>query len=205
MTRKHPGSRVPPCPVPEGGFSILVLVLLLCLLGSVLSLAYSDLWRGESRTLYGVHEHRQLVNLARSSLAEASHILQTALDEGRAHWVDLFLYHDRPSGNPIGPGVTRANALLMSGSRGAISYSSSDVEVQLVRPVDVHEGGTNVHGVVDLLVTVEVKRTNVRHEAKLSLTCRHAYWFSDDPGPFRYAGRRIVISPTPFASWFERG
>ena len=66
--------------------SLLLLVLVVGLIIGLTGLSYHTLWRGSSRTLYSVQEHRQLINLARSALDEAYYVIQARLDHGQADW-----------------------------------------------------------------------------------------------------------------------
>lgn len=185
------------------GMSILAIVLLLGVIASILVFAYHSMWRGSSRTLFSVQEQRELVNLGRSALSEAYYEVQHSMDEGTAEWVDwcIALAVDEP--RPFVPQMTLENAGLMAPDPRFLRYEASDIAIHRVRGLTLEEANNGQMGLLDLHVTVSVRRESPRHEAKLSMLARHTFRFAMSHGPYGAGGRHIQVSQTPVATWIE--
>lgn len=185
------------------GLGILGAVLFFALAASVVVLAYHSLWLGSSRTLFSVQEHRELINLARSALAEGYYELQRSLDQGEGRWFDWFTTSGIASDRAFVPVRTRENAQVMAGSGQALDYHASDVTLARIQGLDLRDLTTGRLGVVDLRVVVQVKRSVPRHQATLTMVERRTFSFEDSFGPFGSGGRHIALSPTPAGTFIE--
>ena len=182
------------------GFSVLTFVLLIGVVLSGIVLATQTMWRGSSRTLFSVQEHRQLVSLGRSCLAEAYFELQSSLDYSRADWFDWCTQGRQPQTKTFVPKVCRENAALMTTNAQFLSYSASDVTIERSMGVDPRGGADHEQGMLDLKVTVKIVRAAPHHEASLTMIERRNFWLADSLGPFGSAGRHVELSPTPAAT-----
>ena len=184
------------------GASLLAMVLVFSAAASVVVLGYHTLWRGSSRTLFSVEERRQLVNLGRSALAEAYYEMQHSLDESRVGWQDWFTSAAVPADRTLPPKETRANAAVMSLDAAALEYSATDVSVNRVQRLEVTNSDAPP-GILDMRVRVTVRRRFPLHEATLQMVERRTFRFEPASGPFAFAGRTVVLSPTPVATLLE--
>jgi hypothetical protein len=161
------------------------------------------LWRGSSRTLFSVQEHRELVNLARSAVSEAYFQLQADLDVSTQKWLD-WCTSSRPAKPELfKPDRTRANAQQMSSDPNQLVYTADDVTLERVVGLDAKSDGGKM-GIVDFKVTVYVQRSTPAHAAKLSLIERRYFWLADNLGPIRGGGRHVDLAPTPAMTAIER-
>lgn len=182
------------------GLSVLTVVLFIGVVLAGTVLATHSLWRGSSRTLFSVQEHRQLISLARSCLAEAYFELQSSLDHSRADWFDWCTDRQQPLTRSFIPKVCRENAVLMTTNAQFLAYSASDVTIERSMGVDPRGGPDKEQGMLDLKVTVKIVRASPRHEASLTMIERRNFWLADNLGPFGSAGRHVELSPTPAAT-----
>lgn len=184
-------------------FSILALVVFFALVSSVVVFAAHFLWRGSSRTLFSVQEQRQLVNLGRSALEEAYVEFQHHLDEGQADWFDWFTAPDAVPERTFAPATTREDLEQLAPAGGMLRFVTSDVTIRRVRTLDTHNLGGDSLGVLDLIVTVEVHRTDPAHHAQLTLVTRRTFRLAESVGPYGSAGRHVEVTPTPAGTWIE--
>jgi hypothetical protein len=196
----------------QTGIGVLAVVVVFGAIASVVVMTTHSLWRGSSRTLFSVQEHRQLINLARSALAEAHYMVQKSLDEcssladtesrypdRKTHTFDWCTSRGDVGKMAVGPEHTMREALYVNpGSLfnpDALSYTVSEVGLSRVRALDPDDG--SAMGILDMTVIVRVNRTAPAHHAELTMTQRHEFRLADDLGPFASAGRHIEVSPTP--------
>lgn len=182
------------------GLSVLTIVLFIGVVLAGMVLATQTLWRGSSRTLFSVQEHRQLVSLARSCLAEAYFELQSSLDYSKADWFDWCTDRFQPSVRAFEPKVCKLNAQQMTTNAQFLAYSASDVTIERSIGVDPRGGPDREQGMLDLKVTVKIARASPKHEATLTMIERRNFWLADNLGPFGSAGRHVELSPTPAAT-----
>lgn len=185
------------------GLSLLVLVLFSGVIASVFVFAYHFLWRGSSRTLFSVHEQRELVNLGRSALGEAYYELQHAMDESGEEWVDWCIADEPPADRTFEPAMTIENAAQMTNDPQLLAYTAGTIAIRRVRGLTIEEAESGGMGLVDLEVTVSVKRDAPRHEARLFMVARHAFRFAQNHGPYANGGRHVALTATPVATWME--
>lgn len=187
----------------RAGASILAVVMFCSAVIWVSVAAYHFLWRGSSRTLYSVQEHRELINLARSALAEAYFKLQIDLDLSARKWFDWCTTKRKLPVELFDPSRTRTNAESMSPAGAARVYTASDVTMERVVGLDRSSDGGQM-GIVDFKVTVSVARSAPNHQASLTLTERRYFWLADNLGTFGAGGRHVEVSPTPAMTKVER-
>lgn len=185
-------------------FGTLGAVIVLCFAAGLIVMAYHTLWRGSSRSLYSVQEHRQLVNLCRSGVAEAAYKLQTQVEQGSSEWIDWCTsvqatVRDRV----VVPKFTREFAAAMSNDPRFLAYSLTDVTVARRQGLTLFGGMSGGTGVVDFTVSALVERRAPSHRARLTLTERRVFSFSDAASPFSGAGRHIDFFATPAATFLE--
>lgn len=179
---------------PRTGATVLTITIVLASILSIGVFAYHFLWRGSSKTLFSVQENRELLNLARSALAEAYFRLQVDLDSSRQIWFDwctLAVANPRT----FTPQRTKDNATNAMSANQIVKYSTGDVTMERIVRLTPESMGTD-QGIIDLKVTVSVERTSPKHFAKLTMIERRNFRLADS-GPFAGGGRRIVVSPTP--------
>ena len=182
------------------GFGVLAAVCVLAFAAGLVVLALNTLWRGSSRNLFALEEHRQLVGLCRSAVSEAMYRTQTLLEQGNSRWVDFCTQGDTPDDKQLTLKWTRSFAEGMTSDDHLLKYTLTDVTAHRVVGVSHNAGLSGATGAIDFTVTATVERHAPAHSAKLTLTVRHALWFSDSPTPFPNAGRHIEILPTPAAT-----
>jgi hypothetical protein len=187
--------------VARHGLSLLVLVLASAVIASVFVLAYHFLWRGSSRTLFSVQEQRELVNLGRSALADAYFELQKSMDESGEEWVDWCIAESEAQDRTYRPAMTIENAAQMTTDARFLAYDAEDVKIRRVLGLTPEEAREGKMGLVDLEVTVGVRREAPRHQARLYVVARHAFRFAQNNGPF--GGRHVELTPTPVATGME--
>jgi hypothetical protein len=190
------------CAGARRGVSVLAIVVMLAVISGVVVMAYHSLWRGTSRTMFSVQEHRQLMNLARSSLAEAYYELQRSLDQSSAEWFDWCTSPEAVPEKTFEPDVTRQEAGFMTADVEALRYTTQRVTLARVKRLDESAGGGEM-GVLDMRVVVEVRRRSPAHHAVRTMAERRNFWLADDLGPYSGAGRHVEVSPTPAATVIE--
>jgi hypothetical protein len=190
-------------PRARRGLGLLALVLFLGAIASVFVFAYHFLWRGSSRTLFSVQEQRELVNVARSAVAETYYELQLSMDDSGSEWVDWSISDGEVAERLHPPLMTRENAELMSADPTALRYEVDPVKIRRVTGLTLEQANQGKMGLVDLEVVVGVRREAPRHEARLITVARHAFRFAQNVGPFGGGGRHVVLTPTPVATWME--
>lgn len=184
------------------GLSLIAMVTVFCALLAVLVMAYQTLWRGTSRNLFSIQEDRELINLARSSLAEALYLLQDDLDSSKQKWFDWCTTPYPAPEEQFTPALTQNNATAMSTNPEFLAYTSENVKVRRIQGVSADGAGT-AQGIIEMEVSVKVIRQSPRHEASLTLMERRYFWLADAHGPFEFGGRRVEVSPTPVATAFK--
>lgn len=185
------------------GMSVLLVVCMLAFAIGLVSLATHSLWRGSSRSLFGVQEHRELVNLCHSTIAETLFEVQTQLEQGASHWVDWFTTLSVVSERKLEPKIAKDYCKQLLGEDSAITYNISDVTLTRIGGLSSGEGLGGQLGVIDLAVTVDVSRTRPTHAARVKMIQRRAFWFSDSQTAFPQQGRHIEILGTPLATFLE--
>lgn len=185
------------------GMSVLLVVCALAFAIGLVSLATHSLWRGSSRSLFGVQEHRELVNLCHSAIAETIFDVQTKLEQGASHWVDWCTTLAKVSERKVEPKVTREYCKVMLGERSALAYNILDVTLTRLAGLSEGEGLGGRLGVIEIAVTVDVSRTQPTHSARVTMIQRRAFWFSDSQTAFSKQGRHIEILRTPLATFLE--
>lgn len=195
------------------GIGALAVVLMFGAIASVMVISWNALWRGSSRTLFSVQEHRQLVQLARSSLAEAYFRLQRALDEqkplkpgaeapGGPDAFEWCVGADAPAPARVRPEEAARAASMINPDAlfnpAALRYGVADVEITRLRACPAADDGTI--GVLDMKVVVTVDRATPGHHARLAMVHRHTFRLADDVGPHAGAGRHVDVCPTPSAT-----
>jgi hypothetical protein len=184
------------------GVSVLAIVLILGVIGGIASMAYTDLWRGSSRTLFSVQEHRELVNLARSTLAEAHYALQVKLDRAEPEWFDWCIKRRKVPPRQIDTQLSHQNAAAMTENPDYLKYEVG--EVTAVRVQELHAySRPDEQGIIDLTVRVSVRRTSPRHEAALSMTQRHTFRLAENGGGKAGVGRYIEMDQVPAGTAIE--
>lgn len=183
--------------------SVLAVVLLCSAVIGVSVFAVHFLWRGSSRTLFSVQEQRELVNLARSAVAEAYFDAQASLDLSNETWLE-WCTNPLPKAPKVFPPVrTRANAENMSTDPSQLLYTADDVTVERVVGLDRLADGGKM-GIIDFKVKVHVARSAPVHVAHVTLTERRYFWLADNLGPFRAGGRHVDLAPTAAMTAVER-
>lgn len=186
------------------GIGILTAVVALLFAAGLIVMAFQTLSRSTSRALYSVQEHRQLVNLSRSALAEAIYHVQARLEQGDSSWVD-WCATSKPDvkDRERDPVLARKFASGISNDPRFLEYTLDTVTIHRVHGVPQMPGMSGEVGAIDFTVKASVRRSSPAHFARLTLTQRHAFWHSDAPTPFLRGGRHIEILPTPVASIAE--
>ena len=182
------------------GFGVLVAVCALAFAASLMVFALQSLSRSSGRNLVALEEHRQLTDLCRSAVSEALYKMQVRLEQGDSRWVDFCTQLDAPADRTVALTFTTTFAGGMVGDDRLLKYTVSDVTVHRDAGVTRGAGMSGQAGAVDFTVTATVERHRPTHAARLVLTVRHAFWFSDAPTPFPNAGRHIELMPTPVAT-----
>lgn len=186
------------------GFGALGAVIVLCFAAGLIVMAYHTLWRGSSRSLYSVQEHRQLVNLCRSGVAEAAYKLQTQVEQGSSEWIDWCTsVQPTVKDRAVAPKFTREFSATMTNDERFLSYSITEVALARVHGLTLFGGMSGGTGVVDFTISASVERRAPSHRAKLTLTERRVFSFSDAATPFAGAGRHIEFFATPAATFLE--
>jgi hypothetical protein len=186
MTAARPG---------RTGATVLTITIVLASMLAVGVFAYHFLWRGSSKTLFSVQENRELINLARSAIAEAYFRVQVDLDGSKSSWFDwctLAIANPRT----FVPQRTRDNATSVMSASQTVKYTTSDVTLERVVRLSPASMGTD-QGIIDLKVTVTVDRSSPKHHATLTMVERRNFRLAANIGPFAAGGRHVVISPTP--------
>jgi hypothetical protein len=187
--------------VRRRGFSVLMAVCLLLSAAGIAVMAFHTQWRGSSRTLHSVQEHRTLINLARSAANEALYRLQVDLDQGKAAWIEWATRGK--ADKPFDASTTIKYAQGMTADPSFLSYTVEGVTLKRIRGA-TKAGGLSGHlGELSIEVDVKMFRASPRHSSALKLTSRHSYWFSDSPTPFSKGGRHIEVLPNPIAQVVE--
>lgn len=181
------------------GLSLVAMVTVFCALLAVLVLAYQNLWRSSSRTLFSIQEDRELMNLARSCLAEAHYLLQDDLDSSKAKWFDWCTSPYPVAEEQFVPALSQNNAGAMTSNPDFLSYTADNVKIRRVQGVSLDNVGPT-QGIIEMEVSVHVVRAAPKHAANLTLLERRYFWLADDHGPFEIGGRRVEVSPTPVAT-----
>jgi hypothetical protein len=189
--------------VNRRGVGVLATVVMLSFAAGLIVLAYHSLWRSSSRNLFSVQEDRNLMNLCRSATAEAMYRVQTQLEQGSSKWFDFCTQEEDPSDEPVQIESTRAHTEGMAADPRFLRYTITPVLAKRVKGLSYDTGMGGMVGVVDFTVTATVERSAPAHSAKLTLTQRHAFWFSDAPTPFQGASRHIEIIPTAAATFLK--
>ena len=182
------------------GFGLLAAVCALSFCAGMIVFAMNSLWRGSSRNLFALEEHRQLVGLCRSSISEAMYKVQTQLEQGSSTWIDFCTREGQPGDKSVALTFTREFAAGMTNSGNLLQYTITDVTAHRVLGVSYAAGMSGATGAIDFTVTATVERHAPNHAAHITLIVRHAFWFSDAPTPFPQAGRHVEILPTPAAT-----
>lgn len=185
------------------GIGVLASICALLFAAGLIVLAFQTLWRSSSRTLFSVHEHRHLVNLGRSALSEAVYKVQAKLEQGDSVWIDWLTSSRDVKDREQDPAVSRQYAQGMTNDPRFLEYRVEKVTVHRVQGVALMPGMSGQVGAIDFVVKATVARHAPAHAAKLTLTQRHGFWFSDAPTPFSRGGRHIEILPTPAATILE--
>lgn len=183
--------------------SVLLVVCALAFAIGLVSLASHSLWRGSSRNLFGVQEHRELVNLCHSAIAETLFDVQTKLEQGAAHWVDWCTSLGRVSERRFEPKTAKEYSRTMLGEGSALTYNVTDVTLTRVAGLSSGEGLGGRLGVIDFSVTVDASRTHPTQSARVRMIQRRAFWFSDTRTAFPQQGRHVEILGTPLATFLE--
>ena len=183
--------------------TVLSAVLVLGSAIGVVATSVHVLWRGSSRTLFSVQEHRELVNLGRSALAEAVFKLQTSLDQSHVEWFDWFTAAGEPAAREFAPEFTLANASQMTSGGSNLAYRATGVTLKRRIGIDIESRNDSAVGIVDLEVTVSVQRQSPRHQARFTVVERRSFRLVDSVGPFNGAGKMIEITPTPVGTWIQ--
>lgn len=184
------------------GLSLVAMVTVFCALLAILVMAYQNLWRGTSRNLFSIQEDRELINLARSALAEAQYLLQDDLDSSKQKWFDWFTTPYAAPEEQFSPALTQNNANAMTSNPEFLAYTAENVKLRRIVGVSP-DGAGNAQGIIELEVTVKVVRQAPLHQAALTLMERRYFWLADAHGPFEFGGRRVEVSPTPVATAFK--
>ena len=187
----------------RAGFGILAAVCMLCFAAGLVVMAFNTLWRSSSRNLFSLQEHRQLLSICRSGVAEAMFAVQTKLDSGQADWIDWCTLPLAAGDRTIALGHNQPFVKGMTQDPRYHQYTVSDVTVHRVQELPLAAGMSGRVGAMDFTVRATVERHAPTHKAQLTLTERHAFWFSDAPTPFPHAGRHIAILPTTAATFLE--
>jgi hypothetical protein len=187
----------------RSAFSVLGAVLVLAFAAGVMVMAFHTLWRGSSRNLFSLQEHRQLMNIGRSAVAEAMFAVQTKLEQGHADWLDWCTLPLKAGPRTIPLDHNQPFVQGMTQDPRYHQYTVTDVTVTRVAELPLAAGQSGRMGAIDFTVTASVERHAPTHRATLKLTERHAFWFSDAPTPFPHAVRHIAILPTPAATFLE--
>lgn len=184
-------------------FGVLGAVVVLAFAAGLMVMAFHSLWRSSSRNLYSLQEHRQLLSIGRSATAEAMFYLQTRLDQGQAEWIDWCTLSLTADDRTIPLDHNRPFVEGMTQDPKYHQYTVTDVSAHRIAELPLGAGMSGRVGAIDFIVTATVERHAPSHFAKLKLTERHAFWFSDAPTPFPNAGRHVAILPTPAATFLE--
>lgn len=180
------------------GAVVLTAVMVLAVIAGITAFAYQSLWRGSARTLFCVQEHRELLNLGRSALAEAYFIVQKSFDVADRSWMDWCTSPLPVEERKFKPAQTILQAPRMAADANALQYSVVDEVATLTRVVPLSRTSPgDALGIVDLKVTVMVKRAATSHEAKLTMTERRSFWLANNEPPYGTGGRRPALSKTP--------
>lgn len=201
MTQRSAGRR---------GISVLTVVLFFGLVIGVIVFAMHSLWQGSSRTMFSVQEHRELVGLSRSALAETYFGLQVELDtQGAGELFHWFTRKDDPTPRHPEPTKSQQYARDMTGfpgeGEGNMQFSVEPVEVVRVRSVPEGVERYRTQGIVDLRVTVKVHRTRPKHEATLRMIERRNFRVRPKPTSPWLTIEMVDISTTPLATWIDDG
>lgn len=185
------------------GVSVLMIVVALSLAIGLIVMAVHQLWRGSSRSLFAVQEHRELVNFCHSAASEALWIVEAQLEQGASKWVDwcATVIDVQPREQKVDETHKYVSQLTPEGSN--LTYTISAVTLKRVKGLPSAEGLSGGLGILDFEVTAEAHRATPVHHAKVKMTRRHAFWFSDSLTPFSQGGRHIEILPTPVSTWLE--
>lgn len=186
------------------GMSVLLVVCTLAFAIGLVAMATHSLWRGSSKSLFGVQEHRELVNLCHSAIAETVFDVQAKLEQGASLWVDWCTSMDQVELRKFEPVTTRDFSRNMLGEGSALTYTISDVSLTRVTGLSMNEGLGGQLGVVDIAVSVDVGRTRPTHSARVRMIQRRAFWFSDGATAFnKNQQRHVEILGTPLATFLE--
>lgn len=183
------------------GIGVLAGICALLFGAGLIVMAFQTLWRSSSRALYSVQEHRQLVNLCRSALAEAVYKVQARLEQGDSAWIDWCTASREVKDRDHDPAFSREYTGGITNDRRFLDYQLEKVAIRRVTGVPLMPGMSGQVGAIDFTVKANVRRSSPAHSAKLTLTERHGFWFSDTPTPFSRGGRHIEILPTPAATF----
>lgn len=184
------------------GLGLLGLVLVFAAAAGVVVFAQHAMVRSSSRTLFSLQERRQLETLARSSLAEAVFAVQASLDAGLPFWSDWLRDAAAPVQRTVAPSLTRDLSGDIPQLAGQLEYIVSDVA--LTRRREIVSGkreGVRPLGILDLEVSITVKRASPYHSATLHLAERRWVRLAGDLGPFATAGKHLEVGSTPILSW----
>lgn len=177
-------------------------VCLLLSAAGIAVMAFHAQWRGSSRTLYSVQEHRTLINVARSAANEALYRMQVNLDQGSAVWI-AWCTGNKASDKTFEALTTIEYAKNMTSDPAFLSYTVESVNLKRIRGMVLAGGLSGQLGEIDIVVETRMLRAAPRHASAIKLTSRHAFWFSDSPTPFSRGGRHIEILPNPLATVVE--
>lgn len=176
---------------------------MLAFAAGLIVMSYQSLWRGSSRTMFSVQEHRQLVNLCRSALSEANYKLQTQVEQGSSAWVDWCTLGPKATDRTVEPKFTRDYAKGMTNDPRFLDYQVTDVTLHRLEGLNLFSGMSGGTGTVDFKVTATVERHSPAHSAKLTLTERRAFGMSDATSPFGQNGRHLEFLATPVATFMS--
>lgn len=185
------------------GMSVLLIVCCLAFAIALVSLASHSLWRGSSRNLFGVQEHRELVNLCHSAHAEALFRVQTQLEQGAATWVDWCATTGEAPERRFNPDTTRNYAKEMMPDGSLVQYELSDVKIRRVNGLSQMNGMAGQLGVIEMEVMAGVTRARPAHSARVLMRQRRAFHFSDGVSAFSKGGRHVEITRNPLATFLE--
>ena len=185
------------------GFGTLATVCMLAFAAGLIVLSYHTLWRGSSRALFSVQEHRQLANLSRSAISEAVYTVQTKLEQGDSYWIDWCTVGPDVEDDALQPKFTQEYSSGMTADPRFLKYTVSGVTVKRVHGLSLFSAMSGGTGTVDFSVTVSVVRHSPNHFAKITFTERRAVALTDVTSPFSRAGRHIEFLATPVASFME--
>jgi hypothetical protein len=186
------------------GFGVLGPVIALAFVAGLIVLAVHTLWRGSSRTLFSVQEHRQLLGIARSAIEETVYTLQAELDGGATELERWMRRADQQPGELVyrtfKNDIATANLPLSNGLSYRIEgrvRPLGEVTVRRLRAVGPPTRGTPRElGLIQLEARVMVERRTPKHEEYLLLRDHRTVRLADDLGPWHAAGKHYEISGT---------